>query len=449
MTGSVAVDVAIGLVFIFLIYSLLASIIQEIVGTLFGMRARNLSHAIHRMIEDENTNANTGNSEKNGNFIVRFLSRIWQWIKKVALNEKKGVVKEFYNQPVIKYLTSGKLFSKPSYLNPSDFSKAILELLKKKGIDLQKNEQSTLEKLEHALRENNNDLDALGAETRQHIKSLLEDAQGDLVQFRSNLEGWFNSTMERASGWYKKNIQITLFIIGMFLAGIFNINTIEIAKLLSVDKDAREEIVQLASSYIEQNPKAITDYQDKVKNATDTTQTTAEKRLDSLFKIKKGIELQAEEVQNILGFQPDGCILIDKDSLPPINEDLKKLWKKTLSEKQNIVENDSLMAIVEYPSVFLAKKASKFYTLDEDCIKKLGKKCTQYKYTANLNRWEFFWSNFLGYLLTALAISLGAPFWFDLLNKLIKLRSSIKSNSNNNSGSINQQDGTSLPKRVG
>jgi len=32
----------------------------------------------------------------------------------------------------------------------------------------------------------------------------------------------------------------------------------------------------------------------------------------------------------------------------------------------------------------------------------------------------------LGWLLTALAISLGAPFWFDLLNKFIVVRSTVK-----------------------
>ena len=31
----------------------------------------------------------------------------------------------------------------------------------------------------------------------------------------------------------------------------------------------------------------------------------------------------------------------------------------------------------------------------------------------------------LGWLITALALSLGAPFWFDLLNKLMKLRGSV------------------------
>ncbi len=36
------------------------------------------------------------------------------------------------------------------------------------------------------------------------------------------------------------------------------------------------------------------------------------------------------------------------------------------------------------------------------------------------------WTRFFGWLMTALAVSLGAPFWFDLLNKLSNLRSSSK-----------------------
>jgi len=34
--------------------------------------------------------------------------------------------------------------------------------------------------------------------------------------------------------------------------------------------------------------------------------------------------------------------------------------------------------------------------------------------------------HFLGWLLTALAISLGAPFWFDMLNKFIVVRPTVK-----------------------
>ncbi len=32
----------------------------------------------------------------------------------------------------------------------------------------------------------------------------------------------------------------------------------------------------------------------------------------------------------------------------------------------------------------------------------------------------------LGWILTAVAISMGAPFWFDMLNKVVAVRSSVK-----------------------
>jgi hypothetical protein len=38
-----------------------------------------------------------------------------------------------------------------------------------------------------------------------------------------------------------------------------------------------------------------------------------------------------------------------------------------------------------------------------------------------------FWAKLLGLLLTGIAISLGAPFWFDLLNKVVSIRSAGRS----------------------
>jgi len=38
-------------------------------------------------------------------------------------------------------------------------------------------------------------------------------------------------------------------------------------------------------------------------------------------------------------------------------------------------------------------------------------------------------SMILGWLITALALSMGAPFWFDLLNKLMRLRSSVSTST--------------------
>ena len=53
MFNSVALDVVIGLVLFYLLYSLLATVLSELIATWLGLRARNLKEAIDRMLNDE------------------------------------------------------------------------------------------------------------------------------------------------------------------------------------------------------------------------------------------------------------------------------------------------------------------------------------------------------------------------------------------------------------
>lgn len=59
MFNNFALDVFIGLVFIFLLYSLLATIIQEMIATRLAFRAKVLEKAIIRMLEDLETDNHT------------------------------------------------------------------------------------------------------------------------------------------------------------------------------------------------------------------------------------------------------------------------------------------------------------------------------------------------------------------------------------------------------
>ncbi len=64
--------------------------------------------------------------------------------------------------------------------------------------------------------------------------------------FTKRLETWFDDTMNRVSGRYKRRVQFILFAIGIPLAFILNIDSIEIAGKLSKKKDLRAQMVQLA-----------------------------------------------------------------------------------------------------------------------------------------------------------------------------------------------------------
>ena len=66
MFDNVALNVVIGLVFIYLLYSLFATVISEIFATYIGLRARTLKEAVDRMLNDEDEGDQRG-----------FLTRLW------------------------------------------------------------------------------------------------------------------------------------------------------------------------------------------------------------------------------------------------------------------------------------------------------------------------------------------------------------------------------------
>ena len=64
----------------------------------------------------------------------------------------------------------------------------------------------------------------------------------------------------------------------------------------------------------------------------------------------------------------------------------------------------------------------------------------------NKSAWDYLISNFpnlflslLGWLITSFAIALGAPFWFDLLNKMVALRGAGKQKENDSIKRIGSQ----------
>ncbi|MEM7084946.1 MAG: hypothetical protein AAF489_02110 [Bacteroidota bacterium] len=451
MTGSVALDVVIGLVFIFLLYSLFASIIQEIIANILGLRARNLRHALTRMLEDDKDGATK-------DIFSRLAADSKQGWKRNVAGTKKELLKEFYKQPIIKYLASGRYFSKPSYIDQSDFSKAMMGILKQKGSDLLKaegkeGEIALMDKITSALNDENDTL--IEKETKKHLKDLLENSENNLQRFEANLEEWFNNMMDRASGWYKKTTQFNLFVIGFIIAAIFNVNAIAITKTLSTDEDARDSMVELASKFVVENKGMIEDIQTKNENtennnitnnegapqpqepsnniAQDTTKNNAddkqlkdfEAKLDDLLEIKDDLQNDIAAANNVLGFKPARKLAVKGDSVPRSKIDSVK---KTLENKEGMIgygkeSNKTQQYIVEFASASLAKNTKKYYYLED--IEEDDGTITTY---AKLDDWKFFTAHFSfwGYLITALAISLGAAFWFDLLNKLIKLRGSIQ-----------------------
>lgn len=277
-------------------------------------------------------------------------------------------------------------------------------------------------------------LNLFGAETRSHFESLLHEAQNDLFKFRILIERWFEDTMERSVGWYKQKIQFLLLLIGVGLALAFNASTFRIVGKLSVDEDARDKLVSMANAYVSE-PQNIPGINPTVNEALDSLKKA---RLDSLDQIRKKLQKDIEEANTILG---QGWNIPDSLSFYPA-QDLRALKqahaKEALPLSASIIrlkrkgQKDSAVALV-YPT-----ELAHVYTqlLTDSCD---NRRFEEYNLVTHKIKADdgyrgylhhafgtLFSGAFWGYLVTGLAISLGSPFWFDILNKLVQIRGTVR-----------------------
>lgn len=389
MSGIPALDVAIGLVFIYLLYSLLASIIQEIIATNLGFRAKVLQKAIVRMLEEENKHSGWWAR------VVSWSELFWNPLKKGSLAEK------FYNTPLVKFLGEDAWHRKPSYLGAKNFSKALLDVIRElTASETVNTTKAQIDKFLNPVTKDANKSDLIDAkleffiknekvdnkytghlvptDTLRYLQSLWADAQGDVDKFKFLLEQWFDEMMARTTGWYKRYIQVVLFFIGLGIAVSFNIDTIQIVKKLSHDPELRSQLVKAADTYLKENK----DLEAKI----DSTQ----KRLKAL---NNALGDSATQAQAILKADSSAKVAIQKN-------------KELIGDARKMIQTD-------------IRNVNDLLGLGWD-------ECTKTKcfcIPTPVGGWHF--SVIVGWLITALALSLGAPFWFDLLNKLMKVRASV------------------------
>jgi hypothetical protein len=350
MFGSDVIDVGIGMSLLFLMMSLIATAVREAIEGALKNRATYLENGLREMLNDT----------VKGNY-DGLVGQIY----------KHGLVNSLYRG---KLDPAGKSNDLPSYIPSKTFVSAFLDIVLRTKVppaapqggdpappvaaispgaalpDSGVRNELTFDNLKGCA---NN----LPPQIKQIVLGAIDDAQDNIDSVRTNLEDWFNSSMDRVSGWYRRRTQLILFLIGIIAACVLNVDSITIAQRLTNDKTLREGII------------ATVQQKDAVPAADSS----------------KSYEQLTKELNNI-GF-PIGWTRADEGTLP-------------------------------YPEAQMCKtETSKAEPGKSDP----GKSVTKCDYTTGA-----LFKAIVGWFVTAFAIMLGAPFWFDVLNRFMVVRSTIK-----------------------
>ncbi|MEP6746932.1 MAG: hypothetical protein ABJB86_04370 [Bacteroidota bacterium] len=462
MFNSPILDVAIGLVFIFLLYSLLATSIKEAIATAFAFRARMLKTAItEKMLtcKDKETAKSRWASIWKG--IYEFLQQTLFIFTGNLKERENNLGTWFYDHPIIKGYGASRVFPNPSYIPKTDFSTIVIEILKKdftnklKDIATYKLGQ---DKNGYSIDDVIKDLQLSGdgtkikalldyytyhftvfqqpppsfvidKETLYLLQMQLQKSIYNVDAFAKQLENWFDQTMNRVSGWYKRQVQVILFFIGLTMAIIFNVDVLQIANKLTTDKDARDKIVQLAIREADQykddpRVKKTTDRNgNAVGEQTDSNNAIFQQYQDKLNNVKKELSGNIDTANNMLaigwgdfGKKTDSSSITNSTTY---GSELALLTGSELAKKKKEKTN---AIFTRADSADAGDKALAQLYINHPVKLKIGYVLAE----------SFHGKKLLGFIILAFAVCLGAPFWFDLLNKLINLRATGKKEQNSN-----------------
>lgn len=418
MFSSAIIDTAIGIIFIYLLLSLIASAIAEAVETVMRNRASDLERGIRELIADQRTNGGltglaykvspwmtdkavakveklVGESEAAANAAVTVTTQATDIVARLydhalinglfkgTYPEMLAYRRQNFLRRLVQWLwrSSPKL---PTYIPAQNFALALLDIAVPANAENQSGATGTLadpknyaqstnpiKTLRNAIVEEN--IISVDSKLGKALLTLIDSAGNDLNQARVNIETWFNSGMDRVSGWYKRRTQFIIFLIGLLIAIALNADTVLVVRKLSTDKQLRDSVAAAAIEYAKANA-----------TASPTPMPVATPTPGPTPKPVPG----------------DACWQAEcKDSPDSPKCNLQK----------SRCELSSLGVPIGWPGT------------GDISVTWPGWHWKQYGGWW----WQIYWHG-IGWLLTALAISLGAPFWFDLLNKFIVIRSTVK-----------------------
>jgi hypothetical protein len=269
---SLILSVAIGLVFTFAVLAAVTSIVTEGIARFLGLRGEYLLRGLRSMLDGDGEFALVGWWKGAKDWLSTLLRKLrgkeatktttpkavvppsgavsapaTREAKWVTLVMQHPLISPSGSQgQVVEKAGDGPLTNKqrrtlPSYVSARSFAQAVIDLVvtDAKG-------KTSFTTIQDAI-EKNVDSPVL----QKSLLTLLRAAQGDVDQFRQEIERWYDDQMARVSGWYKRHVRWISLVIGLVLVLAFNVNAISIGRALYGDEALREAVVTQAAQAAE------------------------------------------------------------------------------------------------------------------------------------------------------------------------------------------------------
>jgi hypothetical protein len=374
MFGSSIIDIAIGMVFIYLLLSLICSAANELIERYSRKRGTDLENGLKEMLRSDD-----------------LVKRVYE----------HPLVYSLYSKP---YVPGAKTL--PSYIPARNFALALMDIAAPESIKGAAGGSSTLpprfnaEAIRAFISTNTN----LPEPIKQALTTFTHASGNDAAKLRENVENWFDSSMDRVSGLYKRRSQLIVLLIGLALSILLNVDSIALVRTLSTDRAMRDSLVAAAQEYAKSNP-TPTPTSSPSPNASPAASPKASNSPSPKSSAAKPTTTGSPVANS--NSSSSGSTATSKPLPTPAVSGTPCVLADTpeCRVKKNLEEIKKLGLPIGW-----TREVS-----DPPDPRQL--------YGISAQGWAI---RILGWLVTALALSLGAPFWFDMLNKFIVVRSTVK-----------------------
>jgi len=213
MFGSTMLEVAIGVVFVYVLLSLVCSALTEWVARLFALRETTLYDGIRRLLADP---------------------------------DDQGLTQALYDHPLIAGLAQSqrRTKGKPAWITPRTFALALMDRVAPLAEDTTDADRASTSHLRSRAAVSSYKI------AQSVLPPLVDAADGKIETAIENIERWFNEAMVQVTDWYKRKTQWIILGFAVVVCGLFNIDTIMIANHFSRDATLRASLVAAAETAV-------------------------------------------------------------------------------------------------------------------------------------------------------------------------------------------------------